>query len=54
MIIGIVMAVSPEEEFTTTDVEFGTKVYADLVSARPEYESTDGGIFCSSLAIFRN
>ena len=46
MIIGLVMALSPEAEFTTTDVEFGTKVYADLVNAQPEYESTDGEIVC--------
>lgn len=46
IIVMLVEAVKPEQEFTTTDVEFGTKVYADVVSARPEYESTDDEIFC--------
>ena len=46
IIVTLVGALKPEQEFTTTDVEFGTKVYADLVYAQPAYESSDGGIFC--------
>lgn len=43
--LGIKWMATPEVEFTTPYPEFGTKVYADLVNARPEY-ADDDTVFC--------